>query len=417
MERLIILNRLLDKYESSKHLLSPGQSNRRVMLRIEKEELPEYQYQEATIRDNFNDAAIRLERDGLVSLEWCPGRPVLMLIILNVDQVSRGYVLLGRIHPRDLAQAVCAELAHSLSAVQTPWICAWRDDVTAQAQSGLTVPINCKNDPKLSHLKGLLQVMSAFDSLRGVSITMRSFSVRCFHDSKRFEREYRDEFLRIAQHYDEPFSSACDTLDLGTRDKLAYWGIYSRPELYELSGPCRILTKSGVIDIGAASPYGLALPSTVISSLRAFHLDAVRQITFIENKTNYDEYLLSEKASDELVIYHGGFLSPQKRKLIQCLSASLSQPIAVRFWADIDLGGFQMFEQLADIIPALVPMRMSGDEVSKYKEVGLPRNKSYLEAVYQALEAERFPLFQDSMQKILECGVTIEQESFLDLYD
>ena len=35
-EQRIILNRLLDKYENSKHLSSPGTSLRRVMLKVEK---------------------------------------------------------------------------------------------------------------------------------------------------------------------------------------------------------------------------------------------------------------------------------------------------------------------------------------------------------------------------------------------
>jgi len=43
-EQGIILTRLLDKYEKSKHLLEPGSSNRRVMLRIHKEELPGYRH-------------------------------------------------------------------------------------------------------------------------------------------------------------------------------------------------------------------------------------------------------------------------------------------------------------------------------------------------------------------------------------
>ena len=35
MSKEIIINRLLDKYESSKHLYEPGVSNRRVMLRTD----------------------------------------------------------------------------------------------------------------------------------------------------------------------------------------------------------------------------------------------------------------------------------------------------------------------------------------------------------------------------------------------
>lgn len=41
-EQGIILNRLLDKYENSKHLLAPGTSTRRVMLKVEKKDFPEY---------------------------------------------------------------------------------------------------------------------------------------------------------------------------------------------------------------------------------------------------------------------------------------------------------------------------------------------------------------------------------------
>lgn len=97
MERDIILFHLLDKYEKSKHLLEPGVSNRRVMLRMDKKELPEYQYQEAETRDAFNRAAEELERDGLIGVEWVKGRPVLSAVILNLAQVDRCYQTTGRV--------------------------------------------------------------------------------------------------------------------------------------------------------------------------------------------------------------------------------------------------------------------------------------------------------------------------------
>ena len=53
----MILNRLLDKYENSRHLSEPGASTRRVMLRVEKKELPEDLYEDAAIRDSYNEAA------------------------------------------------------------------------------------------------------------------------------------------------------------------------------------------------------------------------------------------------------------------------------------------------------------------------------------------------------------------------
>ena len=36
MKQELLLSRLLDKYEKSKHLMQPGSSSRRVMLRVEK---------------------------------------------------------------------------------------------------------------------------------------------------------------------------------------------------------------------------------------------------------------------------------------------------------------------------------------------------------------------------------------------
>ena len=91
MERRVILSRLLDKYESSKHLLQPGVSARRVMLRIDRKELPEYKYDEGSaIRDAYNNAAISLEKDGLVSVEWArPGR--MSVIALNLPSLDEAY--------------------------------------------------------------------------------------------------------------------------------------------------------------------------------------------------------------------------------------------------------------------------------------------------------------------------------------
>ena len=85
----IILNRLLNKYENSKHLLNPGTSLRRVMLKVEKKDFPEYIYEDAVIRDAYNEAALELEKKHLVQLEWVKGRPVLSAIVLRLDQISQ----------------------------------------------------------------------------------------------------------------------------------------------------------------------------------------------------------------------------------------------------------------------------------------------------------------------------------------
>ncbi len=411
MERDIILSRLLDKYERSKHLLEPGVSSRRVMLRVDKKELPEYRYQEADVRDGFNRAAEVLAREGLVFVEWVKDRPVLSAVVLNLEAVEQCYQAAGRTHPRVRAERVAGKVQAELTKVDTPWIAAWRDEVCTKAQSTYAVPQFCKKDTAV--LPDLLSALIQYDALRGESVTMRAFSSRCYHDSKFFERNVRETFLEIARSHCPGLTEACEQSDLGIRDQLAYLGIYARPELYELSGKCVLTTETGSIHVDSVWPFGIALPSTAIDSIQAIALTGISRIVFIENKTNYDEFLLSELDARTLAVYHGGFFSPQKRKLFIKIAEAVQEGAQVFFWADIDLGGFRMFSQLQALIPGLLPLRMGGEDVAAYRGNGLPRPQEYLERLTQALENGDFPLFDDAIQRILEYGVTIEQEAFL----
>ena len=408
-EQGVILNRLLDKYENSKHLSEPGTSTRRVMLRVGKKELPEYIYEDAAIRDSYNEAALELEKQHLVQLEWVKARPVLSTVILCLDRIMPCYAAAERVHPRVRAKQVTDAVRIGLDGVAVPWIAAWREDVCKSADEQMKVPAFCKKDD--ASLRDLLGALRGYAALSG-SITMRAFSSRCFSDTKYFERNVRDLFLTIARKYDTELALACDENELGEREQLAFLGIYARPELYELAGNCTIQTSQGSIRIGAA-PYGLALPSTLVDFIMEIDLTAIRSITFIENKTNYDAYVMSEKQPEELVVYHGGFLSPQKKRLIASIAHAASETMKIRFWADIDTGGFRMFRHLQELIPSLTPMCMSGEFVDSFHEHGLARSEAYLSSLRIDMENGKYPLFRDAIERILNYGVTIEQETFL----
>ena len=407
----VILNRLLDKYENSKHLLEPNASNRRVMLRINKKELPEYDYEDALVRDAYNTAALELERSSLIRLEWAREQSVLSAVILNLDQVMRCYERGNRTHPKIRAEHVASLVSDGLANISVLWITAWRDAVCEETRSLMRVPAFCEENDRL--LQDLILSFRRYAELPG-SVTMRSFSSQCFHDTKYFERNVRKTFLRIARKYCAELAAVCEESDLSERDELAFLGIYARPELYELSGDCDIQTLHGIIRVGAAAPYGLALPSTLVDDITGFDLSRIHSITFLENKTNYDTYLLTEKRLDELVVYHGGFLSPQKKKLFSKFAIAAAETVEMRFWADIDLGGFRMFEQLQRILPRVKPMRMGGRFVEQYHQNGLMRSTEYLAKLKKDMLAGSYPQFLDAIREILKYGVTIEQETFLD---
>lgn len=411
MKQILLLSRLLDKYEKSKHLTQPGTSTRRVMLRIEKHEFPEYIYENAQVRNDWNDVVKDLEARGLISAQWIYGRPVLSGVVLNLEHLSECYQLTGRTHPKELAHVVIEQVTARLSGITTDWILAWRDDICRQAKETLRVPSYCKKD--LTLLDQLLTAFAVYDTLSGEAITMRAFSGKCYQNTKTFEQEVRDLFLRIALTYCAGLIEACEQSEMGEREQLAYLGIYARPELYELAGNCVIQTKQGEISVAAAAPYGLALPSPGVDAIQSFDMSAIQKLIFIENKTNYDEFVLSELRPRELVVYHGGFLSPQKRKFFRKMAAGLRNQTETCFWADIDLGGFRMFEQLKMIFPTLIPMRMSAEDVTAHHVTGLKRSEHYLKTVEAAFACGKYPFFHMAMRKILEYGVTIEQEVFL----
>ena len=408
-ERSVILNLLLDKYENSKHLSEPGASTRRVMLRVEKKEMPGYIYEDAAIRDSYNEAASELEKQHLVQLEWVKGCPVLSAVVLRLDRIMPCYAAAERVHPRLRAKQVSDAVRIALAGVAVPWIAAWRDDICKSADEQMKVPAFCKKDDAI--LCDLLCTFREYAALSG-SITMRAFSSRCFSDTKYFERNVRDLFLTIARKYDAELALACDENELGEREQLAFLGIYARPELYELAGNCTIQTSQGSICIDAA-PYGLALPSTLVDFITEIDLTAIQCITFIENKTNYDAYVISEKQPEELVVYHGGFLSPQKKRLVTLIAHASSETKKIRFWADIDVGGFRMFHHLQELIPSLMPMRMSGEFVDTFHGHGLVRSEAYLSSLRIDMENGKYPLFRDAIERILNYGVTIEQETIL----
>ena len=411
MERELILKRLLEKYATSKHLSQPGVSNRRVMLRIDKNDLPEYVFETAEIRDRFNSAARMLENENLVKLEFLSDRAILKAIVLNLDQVYKAYQMANLQHPVHAAKEFCEDVAAALSDVKTPWILSWRDDVCKTAAETLRLPQICRHG--ITYVKELLSFLVYYDSLSGSTITVRALSAACFRSSKRFEQEFQDDFLRIATTYNPEIAEYLQHEELGSREKLAILGIFSHPELYQLSGSCFIITRTGALDITPLYPFGLAISSSIVDEIYSFDLRTIRKIIFIENLTNYNEYLRNEIKSDELVVYHGGFLSPKKKTLFYKMAESLTPDISVYFWADIDLGGFLMFDRLQRIFPRLAPMMMSAVDVEMYFKFGLKREAAYLERLESALRQQEFPVFADSIRMILKYGVTIEQEVFL----
>lgn len=408
IDRRKLMGELLDVYERSRYVRNPAYQGRRVMLGQNR--MTFYHPEDVHNRDGWNDVARYLEEKGLIEIEWLEGIPVMKRIILRLDHVADAYGYMEELSPQERAKQLVATVMRILPKSRVPWIEAFLEDLVQEAEQKRKFPRYYKKAPNL--LEDVLQVCREYESLGGEPILTRVLSMRCYQDSKYFERHVKDEFLRIAKAYNGEFRDQCDQEEGKERDELKLLGIYSMPELYELKGPIVIHTKEGSLDIGTTSPFGIALESDFVETITAIDLSAVRHIISIENKTNYIFYR-HEVENDTLVLYQGGFMSPQQKRWVGKIFTALPRGVPFYFWGDMDLGGIRMFYQLKEVVPELKPYGMDEKAWWKYKDGGLRHKDDYWKKVEDTRKKGLYPEFTWLLDAMLKERVTVEQEAFI----
>ena len=290
---------------------------------------------------------------------------------------------------------------------------AWIADYLSRQISEITErskPIE-KWQSDMMLVRNILKALDEIDRLIS-SISMRAFSIRLFADSKFFEKNIKKYIVDIASK-NEPELEAMD--ELSEREILAQIGIIMMPEIFEFCGDMTIGFADGEVDYSPIRS-GSCITSDSVKDIRYITLDSrISKILFIENKTNYSQYCLNSKLSDELVIYHGGFYSPAHGVFFRFIAdAAKKNDVPVFFWADIDYGGFRMFIRLRDnIIPALKPLNMDTEAFSSHSEKLLGRNDKYIHKTLELLTDPDYECFYDVINMIAKRKGTVEQECFL----
>lgn len=182
--------------------------------------------------------------------------------------------------------------------------------------------------------------------------------------------------------------------------------------MIEFSGNCNIFTPNEILDC-SVFVSGTALNCYFIDNIKGIEINNIKTIIFIENRTNYYDYILHKK-ENELVIFHGGFYSPKKARFFEKINEAIDSNMQVYFWGDIDLGGFKMFVRLKEnIIPNLKPLNMGVVEYRKYLNSGLDKDNKYLDLLKELLNNNKYELFYDVIENIILNKKAIEQEIFL----
>jgi hypothetical protein len=398
-----ILNQLLDKYEKSKHYKA-GESKSRVKIDFLKY-CNKFIYEK---QEEYFAAVKLLKEKDLVDCDWVKGQDNrINNVWLNVENVNAAYVYINRESKLDFVKVRLNIIESALKSVNMPWIREYLEDVIGSTNCGKDAKDIMKKE--IEYIDGVIKALKRIDSLKAPEF-IRGFSVACYDNSKTFEKEYQSKIISVARKY-EPTLKNIEKEDITDNEVLAQLGIIAKPEIFECCGNCIIRTSVGSCDVSVFKK-GFSLNSYFVNDITEIKMNGVDKIIFIENRTNYYDYMLKKKAN-EFIIYHGGFYSPAKGKLFANLVAN-AEDIDKFFWGDIDMGGFKMFCRLKNnIVNDLKPLKMDVSNYYKYLDYGIEKSTKYLDDLKKLLDNEEFCCFTGVIEAIISEKKVVEQESFL----
>lgn len=395
-----ILNKLIDKYENR----TDG-SNRRVRIILEKNEISVPDVEDEKYSD-FLSCVLSLKETGYIDCDWIRKNYVLKSIWLKLEMADEIYTFLQRENRTSIVASVVGLIDITISDIKTEWIYKYLSDsknklVESNKLTGIW-------NKEKAFLREFLNALNGIDKLNGNTISMRSFSIKIYGNSKTFERNIKQYITSVIKKYEPDLQ---DVEEPNDRVVLAQVGIIMMSEIFEFCGNIKIDYSNGTVDYSPVKK-GACISSDCVSEIEAIDIFGTEKIIFIENKTNYTEYCLNNKSDSELVVYHGGFYSPLRGEFFRKLCVKSELPVF--FWGDIDYGGFKMFMRLKNnIIPTLLPLNMDSDSYNRYKDNGLKRDDKYIKKLAILADHPDYLLFSKVIHLIVENKVTVEQESFL----
>jgi hypothetical protein len=454
----LILGRLLDKYEKSKSFTDET-SNRRILLKMGDRDLPEYDVEKPLVRETFNSVVKELAGKELVGFEWLkyetgniidkvwllagnveeayleisrkPKRDVLDVLLQYADRLSgkiaqrnkrvmqgnEGVIQEnagGTPENKDINAGKCIRSFDDAEEVDSGteilgWMEHFLNDVRRNIENRSTVSGLLPDDEEQAF--AVLRVFEEIIGLEGGEFLERAFSLRCFGDSKYFEKKVKSRVAGIIRRY---FNKPEESVEMTDDEILAQTGILQSPELIEFKGGLVGEINGRSIDF-SVFVYGASINSDTVRGLKINGMGQVKRILFIENKANYLDFTSKNADPTLMTVFHGGFYSPLKSLFLKKLSdAATDLGVDFYHWSDIDLGGFLIFNRLKiNIIPGLKPYLMDVEALKSRARHAVPIDKKYADKIERLLDDPEFAEFRGVMEYMLEYRIKLEQEAFL----
>lgn len=196
-------------------------------------------------------------------------------------------------------------------------------------------------------------------------------------------------------------------------------GISKYPEIIEFCGNLSYVIDNEEIKYNKKT-QGSYINSYNVVKMQNLKVLNANKIIFIENKANYIDYIQNKMQNNEFVIYHGGMYSPIKGKFFKkiynsckkCESINL-QKFEFYHWSDIDLGGFNIFIRLKELIPELKPYLMDKQAFYNKQKYWQKMPTKYESKLKELLNDEKYTYFFELINEMLYTHCKLEQEAFI----
>lgn len=405
-----LLGMLLDKYERSTSFRTGIQSTRRILIKLYdngKGDLKEYNIELSDNRIEVNEIVKNLQDMGLLYFRWMKGEEnhIISEVWLNVGNIDNVYSYLNRKPKNDILTDVCIELLNAVENTSADWAKLFLNETYQSISEKRTIG-NCL-PTSAEERNNLLKCICFAGNLKDTELLERVFSIRCFGNSKTFERYVRSRFVAILRKYLD--------IEEGEKDEevLQQIGIVKYSEQIEFCGNITLARCNCDIDFSVFQ-YGVAIFSSEFSESTFIIPIEVDRIISIENRANYIDYIFNHKNINELVLYHGGQYSQLKKKFFELIAQGMSNKCRWVHWGDIDYGGFSMLARLRrEINPAIEPYQMSISELSQHKEQCIMFDEAYGNRLNTLLNQAELSDCRNCIQYMILQKIKLEQEALL----
>ena len=362
----MVIKALLDSLErraaqnAKRDTPSEPHTPRSIKVSVHDLPLPSYFSQtDPTPRLVANEQFQTLEQAGLLRLEWIPGETghLLQTIYLSSQSApaNREFATLYSLLARAPAAGQRLRLESLLLGERFRFP---ENDWRGQALRHILKKLKTGKSPTPFDLndsifnEDILAALIALPSL-GVETLYRSFSVRVFNDSKRFEG-VKNAIVSLARAGNPEWKR------MPAEEVLGELNLVANPGYIHFSGNWQITTADGqILSLGGFNP-SVGFPAAQTSQLLSVTVHAAG-VLCIENLTTFHEFIrqtegvLRNSPETYATICTYGNPSPAIRRLLRLIP----EEIPIYHWSDLDYGGFNILSQMRRLVSERVrPYRM-----------------------------------------------------------